>query len=124
MPKIELNHIELHYEEYGNGEEVIILLHGFLSSSNMWKSNYVPELVKRYKVYTLDLRGHGHSNQVKSGCNVQQMADDVHQFTRLKNIDTCILVGMSMGGAVAIQLAINFPKRLKALILMNPGPGS
>ena len=74
MPKIALNSIELYYEEHGGGEDVVILLHGFLSSSKMWAYDYVPDLMKRYKVYTVDLRGHGKSNKVKIGCNVQQMA--------------------------------------------------
>jgi len=124
MPKIELNSIELYYEEHGDGEEVVILLHVFLSSSKMWANNYVPDLMKRYKVYAIDARGHGNSNKVKIGCNLQQMADDINHFVILKKIDKCILAGMSMGGAVAIQFAINFPERIKSLILMNPGPGS
>ena len=120
MTKIELNSIELYYEEYGNVEEVVILLHGFLSSSKMWTNNYIPNLMKRYKVYTIDVRGHGNSNEVKTGCNLQQMADDIYQFVILKEIDECILAGMSMGGAIAIQFAINFPDKIKSLILMNP----
>ncbi|UCH66140.1 MAG: alpha/beta hydrolase [Ignavibacterium sp.] len=124
MPKINLNNIELYYEEYGNSKDVIILLHSFLSSSKMWLNNYVPDLMKRYKVYTIDARGHGNSNGVKTGCNLQQMADDIYQFVILKNIDKCILAGTSMGGAIAIQFAINFPDKMKSLILMNPGPGS
>ncbi len=124
MPKIELNSVKLYYEEYGNDEEVVILLHGFLSSSKMWKNNYIPYLKKRYKVYTIDVRGHGNSSEVKSGCNLLQMADDIYQFVILKNIDKCIVAGMSMGGAIAIQFAINVPDKIKSLILMNPGPGS
>jgi len=56
-------------------------------------------------------------NNVKTGCNLQQMADDIYQFAILKNIDTCVLAGMSMGGAIAIQFAIKFPDKLKSLIL-------
>ncbi len=124
MPKIELNNIELYYEEYGDGEAVVILLHGFLSSSKMWANDYVPKFARRYKVYAIDVRGHGNSSKVKIGCNLQQMADDIYRFVILKNIDKCILGGMSMGGAIAIQFAINFPDKLKSLILMNPGPGT
>ena len=100
------------------------MLHGFLSSSKMWADNYVPNLTKRYKVYVIDVRGHGYSNTVKVGCNLQQMADDIYQFVILKDIDQCILAGMSMGGAIAIQFAINFPDKIKSLILMSPGPGT
>ncbi|MGV7223963.1 MAG: alpha/beta fold hydrolase [Nitrospinales bacterium] len=124
MPKIKLNSIELYYEEYGDGEEVIILLHGFLSSSKMWSNSCVPDLMKRYRVYTIDARGHGNSNKVKTGCNLQQMAFDIYHFMILQNIDKCILAGMSMGGAIAIQFAIQFHDKLKSLILMNPGPGT
>jgi len=124
MPKIDLNNIELYYEEYGDGEATIILLHGFLSSSRMWESKYVPALMKRYKVYTIDVRGHGNCSHVKIGCNLQQMADDIYRFAVLKKIDPFILAGMSMGGAIAIQFAINFPDKIKSLILMNPGPGT
>ena len=77
MGKIKLNSIELYYEEFGDsGEEVVILLHGFLSSSKIWMNNYIPDLMKRYKVYTIDLLGHGNSNKVKIGCTLKQMADD------------------------------------------------
>ena len=124
MPKIVLNSIELYYEEYGDGGEVVILLHGFLSSLKMWANNYVPDLMRRYKVYAIDVRGHGNSNKVKIGCNLQQMADDIYHFMILQNIDKCILAGMSMGGAIAIQFAIKFPDKIKSLILMNPGPGT
>jgi pimeloyl-ACP methyl ester carboxylesterase len=124
MPKIDLNNIELYYEEYGDGEKTIILLHGFLSSSRMWTNKYVPDLMKRYKVYTIDVRGHGNCSNVKIGCNLQQMADDIYRFAVLKKIDPFILAGMSMGGAIAIQFAINFPNKIKSLILMNPGPGT
>ncbi|MFC1886411.1 alpha/beta fold hydrolase [Thermodesulfobacteriota bacterium] len=124
MPKIQLNNIELYYEEYGDGEDTIILLHAFLSSSKMWTNNYIPDLSKRYKVYAIDVRGHGNSNKIKIGCNLRQMADDIYQFAILKDIDECILAGVSMGGAIAIQFAINFPDKLKSLILMNPGPGT
>lgn len=124
MPKIELNNIELYYEEYGHGDDIVILLHGFLSSSKMWANNYIPDLKKRFKIYTIDVRGHGNSSEVKIGCDLQQMTDDIYRFVTLKNINQCILSGMSMGGAIAIQFAINFPGKLKALILISPGPGS
>jgi pimeloyl-ACP methyl ester carboxylesterase len=124
MPRMTLNGIDLYYKKYGHGEEVVVLLHGFLSSSKMWAPDYVPDLSRKYTVYTIDLRGHGHTSNVKIGCNLKQMANDIHQFILFKRIKKCTLAGMSMGAAVAIQFAIDFPDKLLSLILMNPGPGS
>jgi pimeloyl-ACP methyl ester carboxylesterase len=124
MPRMTLNGIELYYQKYGHGEAVVVLLHGFLSSSKMWTPDYVTDLSRKYTVYSLDLRGHGNSSTVKIGCNLKQMASDIHQFVLVKKINRCTLAGMSMGAAVAIQFAIDFPDKLLALILMNPGPGS
>ena len=124
MLKVKLNNIELYYEQYGDGEDVMILLHGFLASSKMWADGYIPELKKRFTVYAIDVRGHGNSSAVKVGCDLQQMSDDIYQFMVLKNIDQCILAGMSMGGAIAIQCAIKFQEKIKTLILMSPGPGT
>ena len=91
----------------------------------MWSNSCVPDLMKRYKVYAIDARGHGNLNNVKIGCNLQQMADDIYHFMILQNIDKCILSGMSMGGGgIAIQFAINYPDKINSLILMNPGPGT
>lgn len=122
MPKIGLNNIELYYEEYGDGEGAIILLHGFLSSSRMWKNKYVPALMKKYKVYTIDVRGHGNSNNVKTGCNLQQMADDIYRFAILKKIDPFILAGMSMGGAIIIPKAVKIVMSNEghAVVIENP----
>ena len=124
MPKIKLGNFELYYEEHGNGEDIVILLHGFLSSSKMWAKNYIPDLMKMYKIYAVDLRGHGNSSGVKIGCNLQQMASDINKFVILKRINRCILMGMSMGGAVALQFAIEYPEKIKSLILLSPGPGT
>ena len=84
----------------------------------------VPDLMKMYKVYALDLRGHGNSRKVKIGCDLQQMASDINKFAILKRINRCILMGMSMGGAVALQFAIGYPEKIKSLILLSPGPGT
>lgn len=124
MPNIAINNIRLYYEEYGQGDDVLILLHGFLSSSNMWKKDYIPKWAQRHKVFAIDMRGHGGSHGVKVGCNLTQMADDIHRFAIKKNLITFTLAGMSMGGAIAIQYAIRHPDILNALFLLSPGPGS
>ncbi|MFC1550965.1 alpha/beta fold hydrolase [Candidatus Latescibacterota bacterium] len=124
MPKIHINNVELHYEEYGTGGTPVVLVHGFLASSNMWRDYFIPHLYGSHRVYALDMRGHGQSSHVKQGCNVVQLADDVFQFVQEMQLENVIYIGMSMGGAVGIQFAINHPDCFGALIVMNTGFGS
>jgi 3-oxoadipate enol-lactonase len=125
MPKIHINNIELHYEEHGIGAQPIVFIHGFLASSKMWYDfEYLSRLPDRYHAYAIDMRGHGQSHHVKQGCNLVQLADDVAQFIHHLQLGKCIYVGMSMGGAIGAQLALDHPDVLHALILMNPGLGS
>jgi len=124
MPIVRINDVELHYEKFGNGGAPIVFVHGFLASSKMWQDFYIPNLPASYHAYAIDMRGHGQSHHIKHGCNVFQLADDVFQFSQQLQFEKFIYVGMSMGGATGIQLALDHPEVLKALILMNPGFGS
>jgi pimeloyl-ACP methyl ester carboxylesterase len=124
MPSIAVNDVELYYEERETGAEPIIFAHGFLLSSKMWQDLYIARLPEHYHAYTIDMRGHGRSHHIKQGCNLVQMADDVYQFVQQLKLGKISYVGVSMGGAVGVQLALTHPEILKALILLNPGIGS
>ncbi|MFC1651172.1 alpha/beta fold hydrolase [Candidatus Latescibacterota bacterium] len=124
MPEIRINNVELHYDEFGSGGKPIIFAHGFLASSKMWQNYFIPHLPDSFHAYAIDMRGHGKSNHIDYGCNVAQLADDVYQFSRELSLGSVIYVGMSMGGAVGIRIAIDHPEILSGLILMNTGFGS
>lgn len=124
MPKIQINNVELHYEKYGMNGIPIVFVHGFLASSTMWHDYFIPHLPKKYRAFTIDMRGHGQSHRVKHGCNVKQLSDDVCKFVQQLQLEKILYVGMSMGGAVGIQLALDHPDILRALILMNTGFGT
>ena len=124
MSKVQINNVELYYKEHGTGVKHIVFIHGFLSSSNMWKNFYLSHLHEKYHAYAVDVRGHGRSHHIKQGCNLIQLADDVYQFARHLQIERCTYIGMSMGGAIGVQLALDHPEILNGLILMNPGLGS
>ena len=119
MPTIRINDVDLHYEEHGSGPEPIVFEHGFLLSSKIWQEWYFPRLPDEYHAYALDLRGHGGSHRVKHGCNLVQLADDLHQFALHLGFASFLYVGVSMGGGVGIQLALNHPEVLKGMVLMN-----
>ena len=124
MPKLQINTVELHYEEHGTGAKPIIFVHGFLLSSTMWQDFYMAHLPEPYRAYAIDVRGHGQSHHIKQGCNLVQLADDVYQFAQRLQLGKFVYAGVSMGGAIGVQLALDRPEALHALILMNPGLGS
>ena len=123
MSKIKTNNVELYYEEHGSGSEPIVFVHGFLVSSKMWHDLYISRLPAKYHAYAMDMRGHGQSNQIKQGCNLVQLADDVYQFSQQLQLAPFLYVGVSMGGGVGVQLALDHPEVLKGLVLMNTVTG-
>lgn len=110
------------YQEYGSGDEVIILIHGFLSSSNYW-NKIIPSLTKAgYRVISINLMGFGNAkrptdinydygDQVKY---VKTIIDDL-KFSKPMNI-----VGHSMGAAIATRYAKLYKQNIRSLILIHP----
>ncbi|MEM5565043.1 alpha/beta hydrolase [Psychroserpens sp. AS72] len=120
MSKIQVNTIELDYEDYGNGN-VLLLLHGLGSTKKDWDAQ-VPFFSKTHRVITLDLRGHGNSTKPLHDYGVELMTEDVKQFLDQKNIKKATIVGFSMGGAVAFEMASKHPEYLENLVIVNSGP--
>lgn len=111
--------IEMHYAEQGraNGEPVI-LLHGY-SDSWFSFSRILPHLPDDLRVFALDLRGHGRSTQPASGYGMDDLASDVLAFMDAKGIVRATIVGHSMGGFVAQQVALAAPKRVSRLVIVS-----
>lgn len=119
MPTMTVNGVELSYVEHGLGPEPLVLLHGFLTSARLWEALYFPRLPQKYRAYALDLRGHGRSRGVTRGCTLAQMSDDVRQFAARLGLKKYAAIGVSMGAGVALQVALDEPAALKALVLIN-----
>lgn len=122
MPTISVNNADLYYVEHGSGDIPIIFVHGFLLSSNMWTSSYLPSLPPRYRAYALDMRGHGRSKDAPD-CTIGAMADDVYEFSRTLKLGEFVFAGVSMGGGVGLQLALRHQEALSALVLFSPVTG-
>ena len=120
MSKIHVNDIELDYEDHGSGK-VLLLLHGLGSTKKDWDSQ-VPFFSKRYRVITLDLRGHGKSSKPSDAYGVGLMTEDVKAFLDHLKIKKATLVGFSMGGAIAFQMAASYPEYVDNLVIVNSGP--
>ena len=119
MPKIHINTIELDYEDIGYGKP-LLLLHGLGSTKKDWELQ-IPFLASNYRVITPDLRGHGNSAKPKN-YGVSFMAEDMKQLLDTLTIEKATVVGFSMGGAVAFQLAYAYPECIDKLVIVNSGP--
>ena len=108
---------KIHYTAKGDGEP-IILLHGFLENSSMWNS-LEKELSKKYKVYALDLPGHGKTEAIGYIHTMEEYAALLLAFADHQQLESFRVIGHSMGGYVALALAEFISDRIKKLILLN-----
>ncbi len=109
----------LHYNQFGSGEPLVIL-HGLFGSSKNWQS-LAKSFSENYSVYTVDLRNHGTSFH-DSEMNYVVMADDVRRLLDFLNIQSCRIIGHSMGGKVAMVLAYVCPDLVSKLIIADIAP--
>ena len=120
MPFLEIPNLKLYYERTGTGSP-LLLIHGLGSSSRDWEKQ-VPVFAKRYQVITLDLRGHGQSSKPPGPYSIRIFTEDVVALIYQLNISPVHVVGISMGGMVAFEMATHFPKMIRSLTVVNSYP--
>ncbi len=111
--------MKLNYKEFGQGEPIIIL-HGLFGTLDNWQT-IAKKLAENYSVYLLDLRNHGRSPHDDT-FDYPVMAEDVRMFMEDNWIHAATVLGHSMGGKVAMQLAINYPDLIEKLIVVDIAP--
>lgn len=113
----------VHYEVYGRGRPVI-LLHGWLGSWGLWQE-VMTDLGRSYRTYALDFWGFGESGKKRTSYDVQDFVSLVNQFMEQLGIERAPLVGHSMGGTVSLSVAMQFPHRVrKVVVIGSPIVGS
>jgi len=110
---------KVHYVEAGNGPP-IILIHGFLYHTVMWKKN-IDALAGKFKVYAIDLWGWGYSERLKENeYSFERYGKQIVGFMDALNIKKATLAGQSMGGGISVYVAAHYPERVDRLILVDP----
>ena len=109
----------LHYSEIGYGDPLVIL-HGLFGSSKNWQS-LARVFSEHFRVITLDLRNHGQSFH-HDEMNYTVMAEDVSRLMRHIGVESCSLIGHSMGGKTAILLALKYPHLVSRLVVADIAP--
>jgi len=119
MPEITINQVQIHFEEAGTGD-AILLLHGLGSCGQDWLLQ-MPVLSKGFHVIAPDLRGHGQSAPWKlhEQISVAQMADDMLGLLDALGVAHAHVVGLSLGGCVAQQMTLDKPAGVRSLTLVN-----
>jgi pimeloyl-ACP methyl ester carboxylesterase len=118
MPTASINGVELYYELHGEGGEPLVLVHGYTGDVTDWR-HQLPEFSKTHRVLIMDHRGHGRSQAPpdRSAYSIRQMAADVEALIALAGFERYHLLGHSMGGAIAQEIALRSPGRLISLTL-------
>lgn len=122
MPYMEVNGISIYYEITGDGGP-LVFIHAAGYESSSWHSQ-VAYFSKEYRAITYDIRGHGRSETPEGSYSINDCVEDLHQLLdRLAVQQTC-LVGLSMGGNIALSFTLRYPERVGALVLAgsNSGP--
>jgi pimeloyl-ACP methyl ester carboxylesterase len=110
---------ELHYSTSGSGEPLVIL-HGLFGSARNWQS-HARQFANHFQVFTVDLRNHGQSFHADE-MNYSVMAEDVAQLLYRLELAACDILGHSMGGKVAMTLALQNPDLVARLIVADIAP--
>jgi len=120
MPTAQVNGIKLHYETQGSGTP-LVFIHGLGSCLEDWE-HQLAYFSKRYRVITVDLRGHGRSDKPTAGYSMQLFASDIAMLCNALRLEPAHIVGISLGGGIAFQLAVDSPEVVRTLTIVNSAP--
>jgi 3-oxoadipate enol-lactonase len=116
MPLAEVADIQLDYERSGSGEPLLLIM-GMSGTALHWGEPFLAELRREFEVIVFDHRGVGASTQLHGAVTIAQMAEDASGLLSAIGIDSAHVLGISMGGMIAQELALAHPGQIRTLTL-------
>ncbi|MFC2064630.1 alpha/beta fold hydrolase [Chloroflexota bacterium] len=120
MSILTTNQIKMNYQITGDGDP-LVLIHGLGSSGRDWEYQ-LDVFARKFKVITMDLRGHGNSDKPKGPYSMAMFAQDIAGLLIELQEEPAHVVGLSLGGGIAFQLALDHPDLVKTLTIVNSFP--
>jgi len=121
MPYVEAGAVRLYYERAGSGDREVVFVPGWCCDHTAFQPQF-DHFARAYSVTALDLRGCGQSDAPDDGYSIPQLADDVAALCSAIGIERTVVVGHSLGGMIAVELAARYRSLPSALVLVDPGP--
>ncbi len=113
-----VNGLKMYYEVHGQGEPVVLLHGAFMTITNNWEG-WIGELSKTRKVIAVEMQGHGRTADIPREFNSENLADDVAALLKYLKLSRGDLIGYSMGGGVAMQVAVRHPDQVRRVVVIS-----
>jgi pimeloyl-ACP methyl ester carboxylesterase len=123
MPRLKRDGIEIYYESHGGGAPLLFFSET-ACAGDIWNAHQVPEFRRDHLVITHDYRGTGKSSRPTTQYSCEDFVDDAAAILDHLNAGPAILLGHSMGGRVALLMALRYPDKVKKLVVASVGPGA
>lgn len=113
-----VNGLKMYYEIHGRGEPVVLLHGGFMTITNNW-AGWIGDLSRTRKVIAVEMQGHGRTADIPREMSNENNADDVAALLKYLKIPRADLLGYSMGGGVALQVAVRHPDQVRKAVVIS-----
>ena len=114
--RAQLSDLDVAWFEAGRGEP-LVLVHGLGDDHRAWRRS-LPDLLLSHRVILYDLRGHGQTTLGEADGSLRQLGDDLVALLDVIGVDSGDVAGFSLGGTIAMRVAIDHPERVRRLVLV------
>jgi pimeloyl-ACP methyl ester carboxylesterase len=113
-----VNGLKMYYEIHGKGDPIVLLHGSFMTITNNW-TGMMPRLAKSRRVIAVEMQGHGRTADIDRDFSYENLADDVAALLDYLKIERADVLGYSMGGGVAMQVAIRHPEKVRKVVSVS-----